>query len=128
MNLSSGMTWKMESVPERLILKNQQDFNISYLLSKIFIGKNYSNEEIHNSLNKNDFDNTLYYNDDFDKAGNIFLETIKNNKKILIFGDYDVDGYSSTYLLYDFITKLKKNAISIYQIDLKMVMDLIKIY
>ena len=31
------------------------------------------------------------------------------NNKILIFGDYDVDGYSSTYLLYDFLKKFKFN-------------------
>ena len=31
----TGMTWKMESVPERLILK-KQDFDVSFILSKIF--------------------------------------------------------------------------------------------
>ena len=30
------------------------------------------------------------------------IDNLKQKKKILIFGDYDVDGYSSTYLLYDY--------------------------
>tara|TARA_B100001123_G_C15304460_1_gene1022138 strand:+ start:1012 stop:2706 length:1695 start_codon:yes stop_codon:yes gene_type:complete len=102
----SGMTWKIVSIPERLIIKKKQDFNTSYLLSKILLEKKYSNEEIYNSLNNDQLNNLTYFNEDFVNAGNIFQECIKNNKKILIFGDYDVDGYSSTYLLYDFITKL----------------------
>ena len=94
---------KVKSVPERLILKNRQDFKISYLLSKIFIEKNYNYEEIIYSLNLNKSKNIFYENEDFEKASKIFLDTVQNKKKILIFGDYDVDGYSSTYLLYDFI-------------------------
>ncbi len=103
----SGMTWKIKSIPERLVLKKQQDFNTSYLLSKILLEKKYSNEEIHNSLNKEQLDNAKYHNEDFVTAANIFNECLKSNKKILIFGDYDVDGYSSTYLLYDYISNLK---------------------
>ena len=103
----SGMTWKIESIPERLIQKKIQDLNINYLLSKILLAKKYSSEEIYNSLNDDQLNNISYHNDDFVNAGKIFLECVKDNKKILIFGDYDVDGYSSTYLLYDFITNLK---------------------
>ena len=40
----SGMTWKIESIPERLIQKKIQDLNINYLLSKIFLAKKYSSE------------------------------------------------------------------------------------
>ena len=103
----SGTTWKIKSIPERLVLKNQQDFNTSYLLSKILLAKNYSNEEIYDSLNKDQVSDVNYHSKDFNNAAKIFLESINSNKKILIFGDYDVDGYSSTYLLYDFITNLK---------------------
>ena len=100
------MTWKMKSIPERLILKKKQDYNISYLLSQTFLNKNYTDEEIYTSLiNENSYDLT-YQNEDFELASKYFLECSKENKKILIFGDYDVDGYCSTYLLYDFITNL----------------------
>ena len=103
----SGMTWKMKSIPERLIHKKRQDLNTNYLLSKIFLDNKYSNEEIHNSLNKEQVGRISYIDADFGDACEIFLNCIKYKKKILIFGDYDVDGYSSTYLLYDFITSLK---------------------
>ena len=73
----SGMTWKIESIPERLILKKQQDFNTSYLLSKILLEKKYSDEEIHNSLNEDQLVNTAYHNEDFASATDIFKECIK---------------------------------------------------
>jgi len=100
------MTWKMKSIPERLILKKKQDYNISYLLSQTFLNKNYTDEEIYTSLGNENLYDLTYQNEDFELASKYFLECSKENKKILIFGDYDVDGYCSTYLLYDFITNL----------------------
>ena len=47
----SGTTWKIKSIPERLILKKKQVFNTSFLLSKILLEKKYSIQEINNSLN-----------------------------------------------------------------------------
>ena len=104
----SGKSWKLHPIPERLIQKKQQDYNISYLLSKIFLQREFSNDEIHNSLNKKNILNKTYQDEDFIEAAYILNECIKQNKKILIFGDYDVDGYSSTYLLYDYIQFFNK--------------------
>ena len=38
------------------------------------------------------------------KAVDIILDYIKNNKKILIYGDYDVDGITGVAVLYNFLT------------------------
>ena len=81
----SGMTWKIKSIPERLVLIKQQDFNTSYLLSKILLEKKYSNEEIHNSLNKEQLDNAKYHNEDFVTAANIFNECLKSMRTSLCF-------------------------------------------
>ena len=101
--------WKQNYIAERLILKQKQNFNISYLLSKIFLDKNYSDDEIYNSINKNDEYQYIYQHDDFVCAITRLLECVKEKKEILIFGDYDVDGYSSTYLLYDCFKNIKIN-------------------
>ncbi|MFP4016610.1 MAG: DHH family phosphoesterase, partial [Halanaerobiales bacterium] len=37
---------------------------------------------------------------DMDKAVDRIIEAIDNNEKIIVFGDYDVDGITSTTLLY----------------------------
>ena len=103
----NGINWKLNNIPDRLILKNKQKFDISYLLSKIFLDKKYTDEEIYSSVNKLQKKKISYQNKDFINACNFIIECIKYNKKILIFGDYDVDGYSSTYLLYDYFTNIK---------------------
>tara|TARA_B100002052_G_scaffold281171_1_gene289945 strand:- start:457 stop:2148 length:1692 start_codon:yes stop_codon:yes gene_type:complete len=102
----NGINWELKTIPERLILKNKQRYDISYLLSKIYIEKNYSDEEIFNNLNKSQTKKLFYINDDFKHAGKLLTECFKDKKKILIFGDYDVDGYSSMYMLYDFFSNL----------------------
>ncbi len=102
----NGINWKENNIPERLILKNKQKHNISYLLSKIFLNNKYSDEEIYYSINKIQQKEIIYNNQDFAHASKFIFDCYKNKKKILIFGDYDVDGYSSVYLLYDFLTNL----------------------
>jgi single-stranded-DNA-specific exonuclease len=42
---------------------------------------------------------------DIDKALTRIQEAISNNEKIMIFGDYDVDGVSSSYIMYTFFKK-----------------------
>ena len=101
----NGFNWKENYIPDRLILKNTQNYNISYLLSKIFLQKNYTDDEIHNSIYKKMTHEIHYKNKDFEYASQFLTECISKKKKILIFGDYDVDGYSSTYLLYDYFKK-----------------------
>ena len=61
----NGINWKENNIPERLILKNKQNYNISYLLSKIFLDKKYSDEEIYNSIYQNIQIEIIYKNKDF---------------------------------------------------------------
>ena len=65
----NGINWKIRNIPQRLIEKNKQDLNISYILSNIFIDKKYTNEEIYNSIYQNKNVNLTYENQDFVKAG-----------------------------------------------------------
>ncbi|HIJ57433.1 MAG TPA: single-stranded-DNA-specific exonuclease RecJ [Deltaproteobacteria bacterium] len=43
---------------------------------------------------------------DMEKAVFRIITAIENNEKILVFGDYDVDGVTSTVLLYEFLQSL----------------------
>ena len=106
----NGINWKVNNIPERLILKYKQNYKISYILSKVFLDKKYTEEEIHNSIKSVKNAKISYNCDDFPKAAKLFVETIQNKEKIMIFGDYDVDGYSSTFLMSDFLTNCKINS------------------
>ncbi len=56
---------------------------------------------------------------DMDKACNRIVEAIQNNEKITIYGDYDVDGTTSTALLYLGLQRI--NAIVDYYIPHRMI-------
>ena len=77
----NGINWKENNIPERLILKNKQKYNISYLLSKIFLDKKYSDEEIHNSIYNTHQKEIIYNNQDFVHASKFILDCYKNKKK-----------------------------------------------
>lgn len=79
--------------------------NISPLLYKILTAKGVPVEEMEEFLNDNPrktYDPFLMK--DMDKAVDLILETIKEKKKIVIYGDYDVDGICSTSLLMEFLS------------------------
>ena len=45
---------------------------------------------------------------DMDKAVARIIQALKKTEKIIIFGDYDVDGITASFCLYEFITKFLK--------------------
>ena len=46
---------------------------------------------------------------DMDKAVDYIIDAIQSNKKILVYGDYDVDGTTSVAMMYDFLKKYTSN-------------------
>ena len=106
----NGIDWKINNIPERLILKNMQIYNISYLLSKIFLEKKYTDDEIYSSIYNSKDIAINYINTDFEKAGKLISKNLKSHKKILIFGDYDVDGTTGSSALYLFLNSIDCDA------------------
>ncbi len=66
----------------------------------------------------NDYRLDPFLLNDMDKAVERIIQAIKDKDKIMIFWDYDVDGVTSSYILYEFITKyLKYKNVSIQYPD-----------
>ena len=102
----SDKEWKEYKIPKRLIDKLSSDFDISENLSKFYLSRNFNKEDI---LIKKITDNNLNIfskNKDFLSASEMIVDIIKNKKKTLIFGDYDVDGISSITILSSFFRYL----------------------
>ena len=77
-----------------------EKFGINLITSQIIANKNLSDEQIKTFLNptrENFYDPFLL--PDMEKAVDRILKAIKNKEKITIFGDYDVDGITSTTVL-----------------------------
>ena len=90
---------------EKLFFKEEKIYtNGNEILSKILLQRNLKTEkERYNFLNPQ---LKKLYNplkiDNIDAAINIILNSLNANERILIFGDYDVDGTTSIALLFLF--------------------------
>ena len=89
---------------ERKILYISQKYNYSNFLSKLIASLDILEEEIDGFLNPditNDIPNPFNLKD-MDKTISRTIQAIKKNEKIGILGDYDVDGSTSSAILFNF--------------------------
>ena len=93
--------WQIKIYDERQAELIGQKFEVSNLIAKLFSIRNISIDDIDSYLNPTLKDNMPDPNIlmDMDKACERILMALKNNEKIAIFGDYDVDGSTSTSCL-----------------------------
>lgn len=77
------------------------------LLDRLLTYYSLTKEEYEKIKNVNDYSFLSFLNcyDSFFAAKNLIKEAIKNNEKIIIYGDYDCDGIMSTALIYNLIKK-----------------------
>jgi len=102
--------WKILSADERKIIALQQSLQISYVLCKILVQREIDTFE----KAKNYFRPQLsqlhdpFLMKDMDKAVERILKAVNDNEKILVFGDYDVDGTASVACMFRFLKKIYK--------------------
>lgn len=103
---------------EKWFIKNSNDPGIDYkklginnVLYKILINRNIDTEEKIKSFLEPDLSNlnSPILLKDMVKASNYILNCISKKKKIRIIGDYDVDGVTSTYILYKGLKRINGN-------------------
>ena len=97
----SKKEWSERKFNTNLVDKLSQDNNFSQILSKLIISRNFNDEEVHSikHLKNINFSNVFKFNEDYKKSIDLVVKCVKNKETICIFGDYDVDGASSTALL-----------------------------
>jgi single-stranded-DNA-specific exonuclease len=97
-----------EKFDENLIKKICKEFEIDSIFAKILLKRGYkSKKEIENFL-KSKMENLHCPFDmkDMDIAVNKIINTIEENKTIMIYGDYDVDGVCSVSMMIYFFESL----------------------
>ena len=100
--------WKILSADESKIIALRDSLQISYELCKILVQREIDTFE----KAKNYFRPHLsqlhdpFLMKDMDKAVERILEAITNKEKILVFGDYDVDGTTSVACMFRFLKKI----------------------
>ncbi len=95
--------WVINSPSEKEISDYCTRFGVSEILSRVLLNRDIEN--IHEFL---DEDAYVFYDPylltDMAKAVDRIKKAISENEKVAIYGDYDVDGITSTYILSDYLT------------------------
>ena len=103
--------WQYYEFNDELVEQISNKFNINKLLAQILINKGIIEEkEIEIFLNpkRNNFYDPFLM-PDMEKAINRIINAIQDKEKILIYGDYDVDGITSTTVLKKFLEERGAN-------------------
>ena len=107
----TGKNWILKKFDQEKIIYLKDNFSLDEITAKLLVLRNIKKEDIKSFLNpsiKNFLPNpnTLL---DMEKSSLRTLKAISNKEKIGVFGDYDVDGATSTALLGRYFDELKLN-------------------
>ena len=105
--------WELVKQDPRLVEKLAKSLGINPVTARVLINRGIRNEvEGEQFLNSSLFDlPSPYLLKDMDKAVDRIRDAIERVEKIAIYGDYDVDGITSTAILYLFLKNLGANVI-----------------
>ena len=104
--------WHIKEINREQVEEIEKEFNLPKSIARIMALRGINNRKITSHFFKPSKDNM---HNPFELKGmrsavNRILEQKTNGDKILIFGDYDVDGVSSASLLYLFLTSIDIDA------------------
>ena len=107
----TGKEWILSKYSENLALEISQKLGVDNFLSKLLSIRKITTENCQSYLNpkiKDLMPNPSVLKD-MDLAVNTLIKAIKENKRICILGDYDVDGASSTAIIVNFLKNIYSN-------------------
>lgn len=110
--LTKSKKWIVLDSNKDRITQISQKFNISPLIASVILNRGITDDnDIADYISK---DISQFYDPfllaDMEKAVEFIKNAIENNTKIAVYGDYDVDGITATYIIYDYLKSLGANA------------------
>lgn len=97
--------WEFLKTDEDKVKQIAEKYDMSELLATVLVNRNIVEDKdikIFLSPNRNDFHDP-YQMPDMEKAVDRILKAIETNEKVMIYGDYDVDGITSITVLKKFL-------------------------
>ena len=102
----SGKYWEESKINQRSYEKIKSETNFTDIINKLILLRNFHKEEIFTINNKIELINPFFKIKDFENSYETLKDTIEKKGKILVIGDYDVDGIVSTALFIKFLNIL----------------------
>ena len=105
--------WKIKETDEHTVQALAEALKIHPLISRILVGRNIKTFEESKIYFRPDITqlHDPWLMKDMDLAVRRILQAIETKEKILVFGDYDVDGTSSVALMYQMLCKIHDPAL-----------------
>ena len=99
--------WEYYEINEEKINQIQKKYKLNFLLATVLANRDINLKDIETFLNptRHSFHNPFEM-PDMEKAVKRILKAIENKEKIIIYGDYDVDGITSITVLKNFFKEL----------------------
>lgn len=97
--------WEYKDIDEEKVKKIQDKFKVSSLLATVLVNREIIDEkdiEVFLNPTRNDFHDP-YLMPDMEVAVNRIVKAIEKHEKVIIYGDYDVDGITSITVLKKFL-------------------------
>ncbi len=104
--------WQICEINQDKVNEIKEQYNLSNLLATILVNKNITTKkdiELFLNPTRNDFYNPFLMND-MEIATNRIIKAMDNKEKVIIYGDYDVDGITSITVLKSFLCDIGLNA------------------
>ncbi len=105
---SEGRLWTVREIDQPLADRISRLFDIPPVLAEVLVSRGFDLETVDNYLDpkiKNLMPDPSIIKD-LDKAVDRLIEAIEKNEKITVFGDYDVDGATSSALLRNYFREI----------------------
>ncbi len=111
------MRWNLKSVNKTQIVDNlAKQLNVNTVIAKLLVLRGITTFDEAKDFFCPDLKNlhNPYLMKDMEKAVSRILKAIETKEKILVYGDYDVDGTTSVALMSSFLKTIHPNHIEIY--------------
>lgn len=100
--------WIVNSYDSSRAIELSKKLNISYILSELLLRRGIDEVEKAELFLKKELNNfhSPFLMNDVEKGALLLINAIRNNKEILVWGDYDVDGVTSVTVLLKYIRSI----------------------
>lgn len=110
--LYNSKRWLMPNIQHAEALRISENLNVSLLAANILCARGFSFDDAKSFLCT---DNSFFYDpfllNDMQKAVDRLNIALDKKEKIAVYGDYDVDGITATYILFDYLKSLGADVI-----------------
>lgn len=103
--------WRVLNAEQEKVTSLQKELKVNEVICKILVQRGFDTFNKAKSFFRPQLSDLLnpWMMKDMEKAVDRILKAIKENERILIYGDYDVDGTTAVASMYQFITQFYSN-------------------